>query len=125
MRSVHASETLARQLSDFFTMVAVVAKFRQDQIYASYEPLHMNEHCHSDASHRYNLLQALKGGLSIPVVHLTYKTSNNVGDLVETLRPNFPTFSTRAMRKTMFTTFRRISSVSKPSVLCCYYSERT
>ncbi len=41
----------------------------------------MNEHCPVDARHRYNFLQALKGGLSIPVVHLTYKTGNNVGDL--------------------------------------------
>ena len=47
----------------------------------SYEPVHVNEHCPNDAKRRYQFLQAPKGGLSIPVVHLMYKTGNNVGDL--------------------------------------------
>ena len=38
----------------------------------SYEPVHVNEHCPNDAKHRYQFLQALKGGLSIPVVHLMH-----------------------------------------------------
>ena len=104
----------------------------------------MNEHCPNDAKRRYQFLQALKGELSIPVVHLIYKSGNNVGDLhyiwhgdpsekdasvlerslnvVEKLRPTFPKFSTRSMRKSMFTKFGRISTI-KPSVLCCYYRD--
>ena len=39
----------------------------------SYESVHVNEHCPNDAKHRYQFLQAMKGGLSIPVVHLMYK----------------------------------------------------
>ena len=45
--------------------------------------------------------------------------------VVEKLRPTFPKFSTRAMRKSMFTKFGRISSTIKPSILRCYYRELT
>ena len=45
--------------------------------------------------------------------------------VVEKLRPTFPKFSTRAMRKSMFTKFGRISSTIKPSFLRCYYRELT
>ena len=45
--------------------------------------------------------------------------------VVEKLRPTFPKFSTRAMSKSMFTKFGRISSTIKPSILHCYYRELT
>ena len=88
-----------------------------------HEPVHVNEHCPNDVKRRYQFLEALKGGLSIPVVHLIYKSGNNVGGLhyiwnsdpsekdtivferslhvVENLRPIFAKFSTQAMDKSM------------------------
>ncbi len=157
MKEVHASDTPVRKLSDWVSYCFIdVARSVSSSLhsvdaiiqgYPSYQPLLVNEQSPSDARRRYNFLQELKHGLSIPVVHLTYKAGNNVGDLhyiwhgdhaetstavlerslgvVETLRPNFATFSTRAMRKAMFTKFGRISPVTKPSVLRCYYRELT
>lgn len=113
----------------------------------SYQPILVNEHSPADARGRYKFLQELKHGLSVPIVHLTYKSGNNLGDLhyiwygdsaessvaileqslhvVETLKENFPTFSTRAMRKAMYVKFGRISNKTKPCVLRCYYRELT
>ena len=44
-------------------------------------PILLNDHSPVDARHWYNFLQLLKGGLSLPVVHLSFKTGNNIGDL--------------------------------------------
>ena len=81
------------------------------------------------------------------MVHLSFKTGNNIGDLhyvwrgntedtdvallekslavVEKLQPSFPKYSTRAMRRAMFVKFGRVSSGIKPAVLRCYYRELT
>ena len=107
----------------------------------------MNEHSPNDVKHRYQFLQALKRGHSIPVVHLMYKSGNNDGDLhyiwhvdpsekdtsvlkqsmhvVENLLPTFPKVITQAMRKFMFTKFGWIYSTIKPSVLFCCCLELT
>ena len=112
-----------------------------------FEPLLLNDEAPLDARHRYNFLQLLSGGLSVPVIHLTFKSGNNIGDLhyiwrgdtqdtdvtifecslavVETLQHSFPKYSTRAMRRAMFVKFGRVSSGIKPAVLRCYYRELT
>ena len=93
MKSVHSSEEPVRKVSDCISYTIIASTCTRkvpgslesiDKIIKeslSYEPVHVNEHCPNDAKHRYQFLQAMKGGLSIPVVHLMYKFGNNVGDL--------------------------------------------
>jgi len=157
MKFVHQSISPVREVSSSVSYCVVAASTsvhsqlkKIDNIVARsspYEPIHLNNHSPADARHRYNFLQVLKGGLSMPVVHLSYKTGNNIGDvhyiwhgnthdtdvtllehsltIVETLQTPFPKYSTRAMRRAMFTKFGRVSSGIKPAVLRCYYRELT
>lgn len=157
MKAVHQSTLPVREVSDCvsYSLVAastmVNSQLRKiDDIVKALsplEPLLLNDHCPINARHRYNFLQLLKGGLSLPVVHLSYKAGNNVGDLhyiwhgdpndtdvvllehslavVEKLQPSFPKYSTRAMRRAMFNKFGRIAPGIKPATLRCYYRELT
>ena len=45
--------------------------------------------------------------------------------VIESIRPNFPVFHTRAMRKELYSKFGRVAPSVKPSVLRHFYHELT
>ena len=46
-----------------------------------YDAINVNDYSPVDSRGRYLFLQALKEGISMPIIHLTYKPGNNKGDL--------------------------------------------
>ena len=105
-----------------------------------YEYLFLNDFLDTDSKKRYDYLQLLgNNGLHYPIVMCTYSPGNNKGNLhfiwrvpnvektedafgssqpvIESIRPNFPVFHTRAMRKELYSKFGRVAPSVKPSVL--------
>lgn len=88
MKNVHRSPSPIREVSSSFSYCLIpgykgvhLHLSKVDEIVITSSPFEPNDHSPADARHRYNFLQSLKGGLSVPVVHLTYKAGNNIGDL--------------------------------------------
>lgn len=91
MKVVHESTSPIREVSSSVSYCLVAPSSsvspqlkKLDEVLTgsrSYEPIQLNDYSPDDARKRYNFLQCLKCGLSLPIVHLTYKAGNNVGDV--------------------------------------------
>ena len=113
-----------------------------------YEHVFLNELCPGDPRKRYEFIQSLqRTGIESSVVLCTHSSGTNTGNMhfiwrvpkdeeikrvftrsqsvIECIRPQFPVFHTRTMRKTMFSKFGRIAPSVKPAVLRYFYRDLT
>ena len=113
-----------------------------------YTHFFLNDILDTDSKKRYNFLQCLTdNGLYHPIVMCTHSSGNNKGNLhfvwrvpnkettedafsssqkvIKSIRPSFPIFHTRAMRKEMFSKFGRVAPSIRPSILRHFYHELT
>jgi hypothetical protein len=96
-----------------------------------YQQIFLTDLCPETPRQRYEYLQKLQRGLDIAVVIMTFSPGNNRGNLhfvwkycsddsmetifeksiavVESIKPQLPTYHTRAMRRNLFCKFGRIS----------------
>ena len=112
-----------------------------------YDLVYLTELCPLEPRYRYDFIQKIKYGLNIPVVLLTFAPGNNRGNLyfiwkyssddsfekifdnstcvVESIKPQLPVYHTRAMRKSMFAKFGRLTSAVSPATLRYFYRDLT
>ena len=101
-----------------------------------------------DPHRRYDYLQSLeRSGCKFPIVIVTHSSGNNAGNIhfawripcteplettmdrsqvvIEEIKPSFPIYHTRAMRKEMFSKFGLVAPGVKPAVLRHFYRSLT
>lgn len=110
-----------------------------------YQHICLTDLCPEDPRERYRLITGLKNGLDIPVVSLTYSPGNNCGNMhflwkypdtesmgtvfersipvVEIIKPLLPQYHTRAMKRSLFSKFGRVTNSIKPAILRAFYRE--
>lgn len=110
-----------------------------------YQHISLTDMCPDQPRERYKFIHSLKNGLNISVVLLTYSPGNNCGNLtflwkynetesienvfekslpvVELIKPLLPQYHTRAMKRTLFAKFGRVTKGIKPAILRAFYRE--
>ena len=112
----------------------------------AYEYIIVDELCPSEPSKKYEFIQKLKkNGLTMQTALLTYSHGNNIGNVhflwkvtdssdqefsrsqgtIEGAKDDIPVYHTRAMKRTLFAKFGRVTSSVKPVVLRALYKELT
>ena len=149
VRSISASATVSYVKA---TSSSLFPLFREPDTVlkgmGEYQHVFLNDLRPGDPKKRYNFMQSLlRTGVRSPSVVCAHSTGNNAVNMhfawqvpskdetekvfgecqhvIERIRPSFPTFHTRAMRKALFSKFGRISPSIKPSVLRCFYRDLT
>ena len=91
MEDIHSSTEVVRQISENLTVhftehrvllppfLASISEALKDLGHNA--PLELGKLLPSDRRRRYEWLHALKGGLEVPLIHLTYAPGSNVGNL--------------------------------------------
>ena len=154
MEEIHSSTEVVRQIGDnisvFFTKHRILPPAFLSSISEAIKeldfdtPLELGKFLPADRRRRYEWLQALRMGLDVPLIHVTYAPGSNIGNLhwiwhstatsiddalrttqpiIEQLKKDIPVFHTRAMRREAFEMFGLASPSTKKSVLRHLYKE--
>ena len=110
-----------------------------------YQHVCLTDFCPEDHRERYKFISNLKNGFNISVVSLTYSPGNNCGNMhfiwryddndpiesvfersmhvIEVIKPLLPQYHTRAMKRSLFSKFGRVTKGVKPAILRAFYRE--
>ena len=154
MEVVHSSTEVVRQISENLTVSYTERRVLPPTFLSPISdalkrldhttPLELGKLLPTDRRRRYEWLQALKGGLDVPLIHVTYAPGSNIGNLhwvwhctstsidealktsqpiIEKIKKDVPQFHTRAIRREAFQLFGLATPSTKKSVLRHLYKE--